>query len=332
MSDITSKLVHGSNLSQKEQHKEKYRDEESRGFLREIRVRYDAWLKANLALVGPHAKLDSNDGKIIAERVALFADYKDFVDQQKYAEKFDSRSNLHSSILEEFMFYLFKDMVGGFGKHALLGKSHSFKDIFFSPPNYSEMLNRPYARIEIKDHDFVIGATFTAGFDASTPLANEPISKDQLELKTEKKPAEYGEVAIPENRIVPAAEKVETHLFDVPAVAIECKTYLDKTMLEGSSRAAEEIKARNPNGIYIVVMEWIKLTDAVNLRKYKVDQIYVLRKQKNTDREYRYLEGYVKNPLCVNAVSHLFDTVRGHLTKDWTGGVATGLERGWLMD
>ena len=37
-------------------------------------------------------------------------EYKDFLDQQHYAEKFDSRSNLHSSVLEEFMYYLFKDL------------------------------------------------------------------------------------------------------------------------------------------------------------------------------------------------------------------------------
>lgn len=66
-------------------------------------------------------------------------------------------------------------------------------------------------------------------------------------------------------------------------------------MLEGSSRAAEDLKARNPNSLYMVLMEWIKLTSDVNLRKYKVDQIYVLRQQKNTDREFRYEETY-SNP------------------------------------
>ena len=88
----------------------------------------------------------------------------------------------------------------------------------------------------------------------------------------------------------------EIHLFDIAAVAIECKTYLDKTMLEGSSRAAEQLKARNPNALYIVVMEWLKLTSAVNLRKYEVDQIYVFRKQKNTDREFRFADDYEKKP------------------------------------
>nr|WP_281257222.1 Bpu10I family restriction endonuclease [Candidatus Viridilinea mediisalina] len=113
---------------------------------------------------------------------------------------------------------------------------------------------------------------------------------------------------------------------------MECKTYLDKTMLEGSSRAAEDLKARNPNSLYIVVMEWIKLTSDVNLRKYKVDQIYVLRQQKNTDREFRYTEDYIKNPISYQIVWHLFDTVRRHLTSDWTSGIEHGIQRGWLID
>jgi hypothetical protein len=102
-------------------------------------------------------------------------------------------------------------------------------------------------------------------------------------------------------------------------------------MLEGSSRAAEEIKARNPNGLYIVVMEWIKLSDSINLRKYKVDQIYVLRQQKNTDREFRYAEDYQKNPISVESVTHLFNYVRQHLTEDWLGGLEHGINRGWLI-
>ncbi len=285
-----------------------------------------------MELIGPRSVADKNDAAVIEKRVKLFSDYKDFIDLQKYAEQFDSRSNLHSSVLEEFMFYLFKDLVADFGDNALLGKSHSFKDIFFTPPTYSQMLVRPYAKIEKKDHDFVIGATYTAGFDASTPLEADPDSAAQIDVKLEEKPSNYEDVAVTTGPTKgQEAQGSETHLFDVPAVAIECKTYLDKTMLEGSSRAAEEIKARNPNGIYIVVMEWIKLTDSVNLRKYKVDQIYVLRKQKNTDREFRYAKSYVKKPIDVKTVEHLFQTVRTHLTIDWTSGNAAGLERGWLL-
>ena len=237
-------LVHGQNLTQKENHATKYRDDKSKQYLAEIRAKYDAWHEANLDLIGPGISEDAQDADVLSKRVELFSDYKDFIDQQNYAENFDSRSNLHSTVLEEFIFYLFKDLVREFSKDALIGKAHTFKDIFFQPHSYKDMLCTPNALIETKDHDFVIGASVLISFSC----------KNQ--------------------------ESSEQHQLEIPAVAIECKTYLDKTMLEGSSMAAEQLKYRNPNAVYIVVSEWLKLTQRVNLRKFKVDQIYVLRKQK----------------------------------------------------
>ncbi|BCL34548.1 hypothetical protein NSMS1_09950 [Nostoc sp. MS1] len=315
--------MHGSNLEQKEKHRTKYRDAESKNYLIEIRREYDKWHAANIELFGPTSNSTDQDNTIITKRVELLATYKNFIDQQQYAEKFDSRSNLHSSVLEEFLYYLFRDLAKDFGENALIGKSHTFKDIFFVPPNYSEMLKRPYARIERKDHDFVIGATVQASLEASVPPEQDKNPGEVLSLFKEE-PEQYSEVTVTGN--------TETHIFDIPVVAIECKTYLDKTMLEGSSRAAEDLKARNPNSLYIVVMEWIKLTSDVNLRKYKVDQIYVLRQQKNTDREFRYEESYIKNPINSTVIQHLFYKVRKHLTTDWTGGIEYGIQRGWLID
>lgn len=287
--------VHGDNLQQKETADAKYTDAESRRLLREIRKQYDAWRKANEVLKGPGKTASPHDQEILQQRITLFSNYKNFIDGQKYAEKFDSRSNLHSSVLEEFIYYLFRDLVADFPGRALIGKAHTFKDIFFMPPNYPAMLEAPHARIEKKDHDFAIGVSVRASFNCA----------DQ----------EAGEI----------------HHFQIPAVAIECKTYLDKTMLEGSSTSAEQLKFRNPNALYLVVSEWLKLTGNVNLRKFKVDQIYVLRKQKNTDREYRLLPGYEKKPVHLDVVEHLFHTVRTHLTSDWEGGVSYGLERGYLL-
>jgi hypothetical protein len=70
------------------------------------------------------------------------------------------------------------------------------------------------------------------------------------------------------------------------------------------------------------MMEWIKLSNDVNLRKCNV-----LRQQKNTDREFRYEEDYVKNPINVDVARHLFYKVRKHLTTGWSGGY-----QGWLAD
>lgn len=183
----------------------------------------------------------------------------------------------------------------GFAADALIGKAHAFKDIFFMPPSYDAMVASPNTRIEEKDHDFVIGVIITARMKCAGQITEE------------------------------------SHSLQIPAVAIECKTYLDKTMLEGASTAAEQLKSRNPNALYFVVSEWLKLTENVNLRKFKVDQIYVLRKQKNTDREFRFLPGYEKNPVFVEVVEKLFNDVRTHLTADWEGGVTHGLERGYLL-
>ncbi|HSI20308.1 MAG TPA: Bpu10I family restriction endonuclease, partial [Verrucomicrobiae bacterium] len=126
------------------------------------------------------------------------------------------------------------------------------------------------------------------------------------------------------------SQTIQKEIIDIPAVAIECKTYIDKTMLEGSSTSAEQLKYKNPNGLYMVVSEWIKLTENINLRKYKVDQIYVLRKQKNVDREYRFLPTYTKNPIHSDVVEHLFETVRNHLTADWSGGIRDILVKGYI--
>ena len=288
-------LVHGNNLEQKENHQTKYKDAESHRYLAEIRIRYDKWKAANEGLRGPTAEVGNDDVKVIEERVLLLNEYKDFLDQQHYAEKFDSRSNLHSSVLEEFMYYLFRDLVLGISENALIGKSHSFKDVFFRAPSYKAMISSPHALVEIKDHDFAIGASVKASMQCNGSTATE------------------------------------VHDWDIPAIAIECKTYLDKTMLQDVSTAAEQLKQKNPNAMYIVVAEWLKLTESVNLKKYKIDQIYVLRKQKNTDREFRYDASYQKNPIYADVVTHCYNNVRDFLTGDWEGGISHGLDRGYLI-
>jgi len=287
--------VHGDNLTGKENHKTKYLDVDSRRYLEEIREEYDKWRMSNEELKGPLVEKSDDDLDILEKRVQLFNDYKDIIDQQHYAEKFDSRSNLHSSILEEFIYYLFKDLVSEFSDNALIGKARAFKDIFFQAKSYKEMVEKPCAQIEIKDHDFVIGVNIKA------------------DMKCQ------------------GSDDSQIEILQVPAIVIECKTYLDKTMLEGSSTAGAQLLARNPNAMYVVVAEWLKLTDKVNLKKYRVDQIFVLRKQKNTDREFRYDDGYEKNPIYSDVVEALFKMVREHLTNTWDGSVQNKLETGLLI-
>ncbi|NJS35470.1 MAG: Bpu10I family restriction endonuclease [Brachymonas sp.] len=287
--------VHGDNLEQKENHPSKYQDKESKRYLREIRKRYDAWRQDNIRLKGPIQISSESDIALCQMRTKLLNDYKDFLDQQHFAEKFDSRSNLHSSVLEEFMYYLFQDLVASISTDALIGKSHTFKDLFIRANSFRNMLDAPQIKIEKKDHDFAIGTRLEAQFQ----------TKSSTEAQKEN--------------------------WDIPAIAIECKTYLDKTMLQDASTAAEQLKHRNPEAMYVVVTEWLKLTESVNLRKFKIDQIYVLRKQKNTDREYRYAATYQKNPIYSDVVYQLFDDVRKFLTEPWEGAISHGLSKGVLL-
>ena len=152
-----------SNLEQKENHITKYQDEDSRLYLCEIREKYDLWKSANENLKGPYKTITDEDQGVIEERVILLNEYKDFLDQQHYAEKFDSRSNLHSSVLEEFMYFLFKDLVYEISENALLGKSHSFKDIFFKASSFTNLVEAPSALIEKKDHDLQLDRVYRHG-------------------------------------------------------------------------------------------------------------------------------------------------------------------------
>lgn len=286
--------IHGNNLQQKEGG-DKYGSPKCRALLAEIRPVYEKWRLDNEALAGPIGVAGDRDKETLKQRVALLNSYKDFIEQRRFVEAFDSRSNLQSSALEEFMYYLFGDLVKSISGNALVGKSHSFKDIFFRAPSFSDMLAKPHAFVEKKDHDFAIGVSVDAGL------------------------------------VTRGAGMQEIEKWDLPAVAIECKTYLDKTMLQDVSTAAEELKVRNPNAMYIVVAEWLKLTESVNLKKTKIDQIYILRKQKNSDREVRLQPGYMKNEIFEDVVEHLFSTVRNHLTKPWDGSIAAGLAKGILI-
>jgi hypothetical protein len=67
---------------------------------------------------------------------------------------------------------------------------------------------------------------------------------------------------------------------NVPIISIECKTYLDKTMLEGSIATAEKVKRGNPQAKFYIVTETYDIDYKVDIYGTQIDQIYVLRKQK----------------------------------------------------
>ncbi|MEI0488472.1 Bpu10I family restriction endonuclease [Brachyspira pulli] len=71
----------------------------------------------------------------------------------------------------------------------------------------------------------------------------------------------------------------------IPIVAMECKTYLDKTMLEGSVATAEKIKNGNPYCRFCIITESYEVDFNVDIKSTRLDQIYVLTKSKRRNGE-----------------------------------------------
>ncbi|PKP56021.1 MAG: hypothetical protein CVT89_06990, partial [Candidatus Altiarchaeales archaeon HGW-Altiarchaeales-2] len=102
----------------------------------------------------------------------------------------------------------------------------------------------------------------------------------------------------------------EQKLINVPVVSIECKTYIDKTMLEGSIATAEKIKNGNPYCLFLVVTECYDVSLDVDPAYSRINQIYVLKKEKRKSKN--------SKPIDFEVVKDLFKFVRNHLERNWS--------------
>lgn len=91
----------------------------------------------------------------------------------------------------------------------------------------------------------------------------------------------------------------------IPLVCIECKTYLDKTMYEGSVATASKIKNGNPKCLFIIATETYDVSNDVDIETSLIDNIYVLRKQKRSKNRDKLLLA----PINVSVIEHLVNTV-----------------------
>ena len=227
--------------------------------------------------------------------MAWLNEYKDFADTGRFATAFDSRSRLHSSILEEVLLYLFKDSVPLIEKDPVLGGGKAYSALHFEPSTYSQLLDDVVPIVESKDQDFLIGAHVTASFRTETETT--PV----------------------------------TVQFNLPFIAIEAKTYVDKTMLGEISTAAEALKRAVPASQYFVVAEYLKLTEGYQFGGSKIDQVYILRRQKNVDREFRLQDTFQRNPIQADLVVDLFHEVVDYLAMTPEGVVDSRIDRGKLL-
>lgn len=262
--------IHGKNIKTKLSTE---RNKVNIKLLKEIIPRYEKWRELNKKIIG----ISRED---IYRRVELLNNYKNFIDQDKFRKErgrkygFTFQSKLHSTVIEEFLYYLFKDIPILKNKAIALGPTKAYVDMSFSPRSLEHWKVNPGVDIKVKDQDFAIGKEIFCIFSSTKERKN----------------------------------KVEKTLL-VPIIAIECKTYLDKTMLDGASYAAERLKRGNPYALYVVLTETNALDINVNPKHTQIDEIFILRKQKANER--------ISKPIDKQIIWELFNFIKNHLEKEW---------------
>lgn len=218
----------------------------------------------------------------ITKRVELLNDYYEFFEKEKIEGKdgFDSRSKIRSTILEEFMYFLFKDYVYQLNKDCNTGSSvlqngsvKAYSNLYFTAPNLKEFVKSPTIEFNTKDQDYAIYRTV------------------DISIKDD------------------ASASAKTA--NIPILAIENKTFLDKTMLEGAIATAEKIKMGAPYAVYVVATETYAVKYEVDPVYSRIDQIFVLRKCKH-DKNNR-----LPQPIDVEVVKSMFWYIIERLQRPW---------------
>lgn len=225
--------------------------------------------------------LEVIDEETVHQFVDLFNRYREHC-----CYTFERRPNsgqelIRSTMLEGFFQMLFHDLVFKQDRGSdiiVCGKANILSGFTFSPFSYLDMFNETNFSTQMKDQDFVIGV------------------KTKIELNN--------------NR------KFEKHDITLPAVIIECKTYIEKNMLETHENSSANTKTIFPFCKYFLVAEYMKMKTG-RPQLSKLDDIYIFTKTKNSDRERRLKSGAKIEPFDQDLVFHLFNRVRSHLEERW---------------
>lgn len=201
---------------------------------------------------------------------------------------FESRKNsgqegLRSTILEEFFCHLFKNLVKSYlGKDTLfyIGKGNSYVSLGFSPKSLNDLFENPVPYIHTKDQDFMIGCEI----DIEINLSGERVNKKNSTI--------------------------------IPVLAIECKTYIERNMLDSCAATATRLKNAMPYCMYILASEYMKMDEAFP-ELTDIDEVFILCKASNSEREAYKKESKLPHKLDEELIVELFLMVEKHFRKKW---------------
>lgn len=275
--EVHTQLSHASNICTKSNRGVKAKEKKA---LEEVVPIYAEYLESQKELKGYSTS-------IIKERVRLLNGYYRDYNHLQLDNVFSSQGKFRSTILEEFMFFLFRDYVAELKRKYkdadnLIqgGAAKAYTNLYFTASGIENFVKEPNVEINVKDQDFAIYRKVDLSIDGKTK-----------EIK-------------------------------VPIVAVENKTYLDKTMLEGVIATAEKLKSGNPYTRFVVVSENYDVDLKVDPIYSRIDQIYVLRKSKR--KEYFA-------PIDANVVIRFFQETKQHIERPWSNIEVKMREEGVIM-
>lgn len=247
--------------------------------------KYKSYFEKNREL---NASKDSFE-KVIRKRVELLNQYYNYLDCNSVNDVFSSQGKFRSTILEEFMYILLEGVIENYRKKI---KDKSLLQMGSA---------RAYTNL------YFSGASFLDFIKAPQIGVNQ---KDQ-------------DFAIyrPMTISIGKSNAIETNL---PVVAVENKTYIDKTMLEGAIATAEKIKSGNPYALFLIVTENYDVDLNIDPIYSRIDQIYVLRKSKR-------IKNQKLQPIDCNVVVALVNQIKGHLERDWSNVEKKMKETGQIL-
>lgn len=185
------------------------------------------------------------------------------------------------TIMEEFFYLFFQKYLFSLGidkDNLFLGKGNSYVSLSFTPKSFEGILENVSPYIHSKDQDFVLGISV----DINVKSGNNESTQSTI----------------------------------LPVVAIECKTYLEKNMLDSCANTATRLKNAMPYCIYMVASEYMKMDEA-SPELTDIDEVYILCKAKNAERLRRSQAGQPPLGIDHTLIYDLFQRVQRHLNAIW---------------
>ena len=185
------------------------------------------------------------------------------------------------TIMEEFFFLFFHTYLKSEKinyPNLFLGKGNSYVSLSFTPKSFESAFKDVSPYIHSKDQDFVLGVS--------------------VDIKVESADSKSSEQTI------------------LPIVAIECKTYLEKNMLDSCANTASRLKRAMPYCLYMVASEYMKMSEA-SPELTDIDEVYILCKAKNSERLLRAKQGLSPFDIDSSLILDLFYRVKRHFDSIW---------------